>query len=241
MEKLTARRIALGLILVIAGGLLLLKNLGMLPYYITDAFFNWPMLIMAIGGLSMVNRKNKTGGLIIFIVGLYFWIDRYLNIDLAWARTLWPLLIIFIGVYIIIRHSRKSNWQQNNKYGDAKPAEGGNSNDYMDEMAVFGGGDRNISSMAFKGGKITCIFGGTDVNFANAKLVNDEPAVIEVFCLFGGFDLKVPADWTVHSEVTPILGGFGDERNASQIQPDPRKVLVIKGLVMFGGGDVKTV
>ncbi len=237
MEQLTSRRIALGLILVLAGALLLFKNLGMLPYYFSDAIFNWPMLVMLIGVLSMINRKNKTGGLIIFLVGSYFWLDDYLNIDLHWAQTFWPVFIILIGIYILIKHSGKSTWKVSQK----KMIEGGNGIDYIDEVAIFGGGDRNVNSISFKGGKLTCIFGGTDINFANAQLVNEETAVLEVLCIFGGFSLKVPKDWTVHSEVTPILGGFGDDRGVSELHPDPRKVLVIKGLVIFGGGDVKNI
>lgn len=247
MDQLPTRRIALGIILVIAGVLLLFKNFGMLPYYFSDAIFNWPMLIMAIGAIALINRTNKTPGLIIFFIGAYFWIDRYLNLDLRWAQAFWPLVIITIGIYILVKHGRKNNWQSNfQDSGEKKndrtegPEITPGGSDTFDEIAIFGGGDRSVSSMSFKGGKATCIFGGSDINFKNAKLINNQPAVIDLLCIFGGVSLKVPNDWTVHSEVTPLLGGFGDDRDLSNIHPDPSKVLIVKGLVIFGGGDIKS-
>lgn len=247
MDQLPSRRIALGIILVIAGVLLLLNNFDLIPYYFSDAIFNWPMLIMVIGVIALINRPNKTGGLIIFFVGSYFWVDRYLNLDLRWAQTFWPLLIIIVGVYILVKHGRKINnnprWSQDEekkKSETGDPIDPSKDGDYLDEVAIFGGGDRSISSIAFRGGKATCIFGGSDLNFKNTKLVNDQPAVLDLLCVFGGISLKVPKDWTVHTQVTPLLGGFGDDRDISSLHPDPRKVLIIKGLVIFGGGDIKS-
>ncbi|MGM0498358.1 MAG: hypothetical protein ACQESJ_10600 [Bacteroidota bacterium] len=42
-------------------------------------------------------------------------------------------------------------------------------------------------------------------------------------------------------EVTSILGGFADERILGDSNSDRKGVLIIKGLVIFGGGEIKSV
>lgn len=245
MERVTTRRLVLGAVLVVIGVLLLLDNFdffALLPFELREAIFNWPMLFMLIGLISFVSSRKKVVGVIFFGLGAYLWTSRYIDINLSWLRDFWPVAIILIGVYILLKHSRNTSAIDagNTMNGPADPSGDLSSTDYIDEVAIFGGGDRNISSQAFKGGKATCIFGGSDINFKNTKLVNDQAAVIDLLCVFGGVSMKVPKDWTVHSEVTPLLGGFGDDRDHSSIHPDPRKVLIIKGLVIFGGADIKS-
>jgi len=56
--------------------------------------------------------------------------------------------------------------------------------------------------------------------------------------LFGGSSLIVPSDWNVKVEVFNIFGGYVDRRMSNQV--DYNKTLVIKGVTIFGGGDVKS-
>jgi hypothetical protein len=66
--------------------------------------------------------------------------------------------------------------------------------------------------------------------------ITDGDAVINVFAMCGGISVKVPPDWTVILQGTPILGGF-DERT---IAPhDSAKRLVIKGYAIMGGLEVR--
>lgn len=235
MENSLSKKIVLGLVLVIVGLFLLLRNLGVLPYEIVDLFFNWPALLMVIGAVSLLNSRNKTTGAILFVIGGYFWLHNYLEINFSWARTFWPLLIIIIGVYILIKHSRNGSSEILKKKMSGE-IEG----DYFNDVAIFGGGDKKINSKAFLGGKATAIFGGSNINLSEVQLLNDQPAEIELFCVFGGIDLRIPKGWTVHSDVTPILGGFEDNRDITTVPADPRKVLRIKGLILLGGGDIKS-
>ena len=60
--------------------------------------------------------------------------------------------------------------------------------------------------------------------------------------MFGGTDFIVPADWTVKLETSSIFGGFSDKRKpVVNVVNDPDKILTVKGLVLFGGGEVKCV
>ena len=74
----------------------------------------------------------------------------------------------------------------------------------------------------------------------NCKLA-DGDNVLEIIAIFGGTTLIVPNDWRVNLDILPIFGGFGDKRIK-----DPNKTflegrsLIIKGVVLFGGGEIKT-
>ena len=61
-------------------------------------------------------------------------------------------------------------------------------------------------------------------------------AVLNVFALMGGISIKVPTDWTVELEGTPILGGFEEKT----MQPkDANKRLVVRGTAVMGGVDIR--
>jgi hypothetical protein len=62
-------------------------------------------------------------------------------------------------------------------------------------------------------------------------------AVIDVFAVWGGIEIRVPEDWTVVSRVTPILAGFSD--NTRPTQAATAKQLVIRGFILMAGVEVK--
>jgi len=96
-----------------------------------------------------------------------------------------------------------------------------------------------VTSRNFRGGKVTNILGVGEYDLTQATL-SGEKNVVDILTIMGGSSFIVPSDWNVRVEVTPILGGFGDTRKKDpNTIPDPRKELFIKGLVIFGGGEIK--
>ena len=89
--------------------------------------------------------------------------------------------------------------------------------DYIDYVNVFSGGERQIVSENFRGGKITAVFGGTELDLTKAKLAPGRTE-LEIACVFGGATIIVPDDWNVKIEVTPVLGGFSDSRKLTSGQ-----------------------
>lgn len=142
----------------------------------------------------------------------------------------WPSIFIIIGVIFIVTKRRGWNAVSKGMIGD----------DYIDYVNVFSGGERQIVSQNFKGGKISAVFGGIELDLTKAKLApgrND----LEIACVFGGATIIVPDNWFVTIEVTPILGGFSDTRKISPGRTvESTSQLVIKGAVVFGGGEVKS-
>ena len=55
---------------------------------------------------------------------------------------------------------------------------------YLDSVNVFGGSHQTIYSKNFKGGEITAVFGGCDVNLTQADF--EGVVAIDVTAIFGG-------------------------------------------------------
>ena len=111
----------------------------------------------------------------------------------------------------------------------------------MNDFAFLGGGERIVRSPDFRGGEVTAIMGGFTIDLRGAGIVGDE-AVLEIFALWGGVELKVPEEWIVSMRGMPILGAFSETQSGTStpLAPGvPRKTLVITGTAIMGGVEVK--
>ena len=226
MEEIKGnRRAILGIILIIAGMLIIGSHLGWIPWSIRNVVISWQALLIALGAFFILSRDNLPAGLILIGVGGFFLIAKFMPISFEYRRLIWPVILVAFGLVLITRRTSKHKI----------PAD---SMDYIDDMAVFGGGDKMITSQNFKGGKLTSVFGGSKINLLRADLAKGQN-VIDIFAMFGGTKLIVPAGWNVKIEVTSLFGGFSDKRPAPPDNTiDPSKELVIKGILIFGGGDI---
>jgi len=225
-------KIAIGVVLIVLGSVLVIERTGFLPSYIENIIFSWQMLLIAIGFVMTIGNGNKGPGLIVMAVGGFFLIPELFDVPFRTYRLFWPALFIIAGV-IILSNAR---WFRSDRWKSRETA----SADEIDITHIFGGGERIVTSENFSGGKITAIFGGSEIDFTRAKLAPGTNEV-EVTFIFGGGSLIVPSDWNVVLEVTPILGGFSDSRKMITSNPiDVSKTLVIKGTVIFGGGEIKS-
>jgi hypothetical protein len=107
----------------------------------------------------------------------------------------------------------------------------------LDIVSVFSAVNRKVFSKNFVGGEIVCVFGGSEVNMMNAD-ISAGTVELEVVCIFGGATLFIPPNWNVRSEMGSVFGGVDDKRKNSI--PDPNRTLIIKGVCIFGGLEVKT-
>jgi predicted membrane protein len=230
-HTLTSNRVLIGVILVLAGLFLAIRNTGFFPDFIDHVVFSWPMLLVTIGLVMTLGATEKTAGVIVMAVGGFFMIPLVFRETFHMYNMFWPSIFIIIGVIFIV--TRRRGWnavKKTDMIGD----------DYIDYVNVFSGGERQVVSQNFKGGKITAVFGGTELDLTKAKMApgkND----LEIACVFGGATLIVPDNWYVTIEVTPILGGFSDLRKLSPGRTvDSTSQLVIRGAVVFGGGEIKS-
>lgn len=217
MDSSNRKRAILGIILVIIGSIFLLDNLGFdidLPWYI----FRWPIVFIIIGVINLLSG-NPRPAFLFFGLGVLFYLNLF---DVLEIRDYWPIILIIVGIMFIFRRNSVIKTSEN---GD----------DIFDEMAIFGGTERKFTSENLRGGKITTLFGGSNIDLRGSKIQGE--ANIELFCMFGGTEIMVPEDWKVNMNATAILGGSSDER--ANINDNTVATLNVNGFVMFGGVELK--
>lgn len=112
--------------------------------------------------------------------------------------------------------------------------------DYVKITSIFGDIRRMVISKNFLGGEIVTIFGGSNINLIQADIKH--PVTIDVFQLFAGTKIIVPAHWKVKSEVTSVFGDVDDRRFVHHAgQHDDNKILYIRGTSIFGGVTIKSI
>jgi len=231
MSEVDNKRLFPGLLLIVLGGVFLLDNLDIIPNGITRHIFSWPGWMIMIGSVFLITRPNRPVGLILITIGLFFLVPRILHIPYD-VRSYWPVILIVLGFVYILRQRRDPAGSPQLK--DDETA------DFINDTTVFGGGEVVVTSDNFQGGKLTYIFGGSTINLMRAKLAPGRN-VIDMFAMFGGCNFIVPSDWNVRVDVTPIFGGFSDSRKPTvDTVIDQKKELIIKGTVIFGGGELKS-
>ncbi len=230
-KNTTDKRVILGGVLVVIGALLLLGSMDILDVSISRIIFTWPFIFTIIGMFILFNTNKKVLGWILTGIGLFFLVPRIFPQVHYSGGIIFPVILIAFGIYIILNHKKKD--------GTKAKRNGFLNKDVIDDVSIFGGGSKIISSDNFKGGNITAIFGGSEINLTNCRLADGEQ-VIDVLTVFGGTTILVPRDWNVVVHVTSILGGFSDKSVKDPgVLPDQTRTLYIKGLAMFGGGEVK--
>lgn len=229
------RTVGIALLIIAAGVLLLLEGLHILSWDLSRIFISWQMLLIVIGIFNLLSSQHKVTGVILIAIGGIFLYDKFYDLDISIWNVLWPTILIIIGSSLLLKHSRKGN---DGFHFKNTPVE--NLDDLIDEVSVFSGSEKTITSKNFRGGRITSIFGGSELNFTKAEL-SESNNVIELFYMFGGSTIVVPADWDIKIDVVAIFGGFSDKRYKSKEIPGTSpKRLYIKGLVIFGGGEIKS-
>lgn len=229
------KRIVFGLILIIIGGIFLLSTLDIIDFQASRIIFSFPFILFIIGILIMINSNNKVLGGIFTGVGLIWLLPRiFPQLDYGPSLII-PVLLICIGIFIILKHSQKKT--DEGYYHKSEKL----NKDMVDDVAIFGGGNKVIHSDNFQGGSITAIFGGSEIDLTNCKLA-EGTNVLDVVAIFGGTTIIVPKNWNVQLNVTPLFGGFSNKSlKIPNLEVDKNKTLIIKGVAIFGGGEIKTI
>jgi predicted membrane protein len=223
----------LGIVLMFLGLFLIAELADIIPWRLRDFIFTWQALLIFLGLIFLSNKENKGTGIILIVIGSFFLLPRIFHVPNYWGSLFWPSMLILLGVVVIF--SSRRGGRGGTYFGGHKQKMSGE--DWLDDVAVFGGGDRIINSQQFKGGKLTHIFGGSKIDFTRAKLAPGKN-YLEVVLLFGGTKLIVPESWDVKMEVTSVFGGFSDKRVKSMVVTDSDRTLVITGTNVFGGGEI---
>lgn len=229
----------LGIVVILAGMALLLFNTGLIPHVFRHIIISWPMLLVAIGLVSLFVSENRLPGSILIIIGAFFLFPRIFGLDISFASIFWPLLLISFGVLILFRRfPHPKNLKQS--FGNSpENVAAANDQGYIIEDHIFSGTEKRISAKDFKGGRVNTIFGGIKLDLTQCTLA-EGTQILEVNVVFGGATIIVPCEWKIQLKNTSVFGGFTDKRYCVKENPDSTSVLVIRASSVFGGGEIKT-
>jgi hypothetical protein len=115
-----------------------------------------------------------------------------------------------------------------------RPHLGDEVSDELDFVAIFEGRELRSTAPAFRGGRVTCWYGGGELDLTG---VRPDPAGVhlDATCVFGGLSIRVPSDWRVTVHSIGLFGGIGDSRPGSAPPADDAPTLVIDAFSAFGG------
>lgn len=232
--KHNRRNLIFAAILIIgAGKLWLFHELGWVK--LPDWLMSWKTFLIAFGlFIGLMTRFREWFWLVPVLVGGIFLLGDIPGCNFDVKRLAWPIIIIVFGTFLLIRaFVRKNN---SDRCGVNGIVDSSGDEDNLDLVSIFGGHKRKLFSKNFKGGEVVNVFGGSELDFTQADIQGT--VKIDSTNIFGGMKIVVPANWEVRTEMTSIMGGTDDKRNSKEI--DPNKVLVITGVCVFGGVDIRS-
>lgn len=187
----------------------------------------WPVILVVIGGVQLLDRRsNKFGPVVLMVIGAMLLLDRAGVVDFD-LGDLFPLAIVIIGFKLIRDAIRRRNYGAES-IGDADSV--------IHSFAMMAGVKRRSVSTEFRGGDVTAVMGGVELDLRNAQIRAGENVIIDTFAMWGGIEIKIPANWRVVGDVLPVMGGFTDNTRPSG---EPGPTLMIRGTAIMGGIDVK--
>lgn len=218
-----APQLMVGVLIVVVGMLFTLENLGVVDAH--QYLRYWPIGLIAVGLLKLWQGSGGAifGGFIFVFAGVWLLLQA-MGIVTVSLWNLWPMLLVFAGASMV--------WRGMYGRDDRATAD---TYSTVSATAVFAGVNRGSTSKGFRGGDLTAIFGGCQIDLRQAAIESE--AVIDVFAMWGGIEIKVPENWSVSGRVTPILGGYEDKTRPVLDATNQR--LLVRGLVIMGGVEIK--
>lgn len=220
-----ALRLAFGLGIMTIGLLLTLDNFGVLD---TRRFVRlWPVLLIVAGVAKLTHRlkaKARPAGYLFIVVGLVLLL---VNFGLLQLRLAFAIFLLAIGAAIVLRAARSPV--------PAAPATVTDPSRHLDVSVFMGAIKRALSTEDFRGGTVWAVMGGCEIDLTKASML-DREVVVNVFAVWGGIEIRVPADWLVESRGTALLAAFED----TSLPPgDDRKKLIVTGTAIMAGVEIK--
>ena len=209
-----------GVFFTLLGILLTLDNLDLID---ADRFLAyWPLFLIAIGLLKLQDRDNRIPAIFAIAAGalLLLFTTDWVSFSIF---DLWPVALILAGL-AILAHA----------FGFRPSAITANSDSTI--LAVLGVRKEKVTSRNYRGGRIIAFMGGCELDLTHADMENG-PAELEIFAMWGGIEIKVPEGWEVTGNILPVMGGADVRTKAA---PGGRK-LVVNGFVMMAGVDIKSI
>jgi predicted membrane protein len=223
------------LLILFIGVIYLFDQMGTISATSVFHYF-WPAIFIFLGleGILFNRGPGRFWGAFLTLAGGLLVLHNLGIVHGSW-RTVWPLLIIFWGLWLLAQAlgfptgCRKREWATNwgERVGTAT------TDSRCDTSVVFSSMKRRITAKDFQGGRMSAVFGEGDVDLTQADIAEEE-AVIHAEAVFGAHKIRVPETWQVLVRGTAVFGEFLDKTDQRLPEGRPPKRLVVKGSAVFG-------
>ncbi len=225
-----------GLLLIAAAVYILVSSMGLAPDISVMR-----VIIAIICVVTLVNSlvKISFGGILFSAAVLLIVFDEALGItDLTPWPVLGAALLGSIGLNLIFgKQVKRFRGSKNQKryagMGSTHTVKG----DDIDIHGSFNGYQKKISSGNFTGGRISCRFGGMEINFDDA-VIQSGSATLLLDIAFSGLELYVPKSWEIHNQAECFAGSIEEHSSRTGEDGDVSSVLVLEGNVRFSGVEI---
>ena len=222
-------RIFWGLVLILVGGLFLLDRLGGLDFGEMMSTY-WPVILIILGFSILVSSgfRRSLGGFLVIIVGVIFLLSELGVLEAGVWSVLWPILIIIVGFWLLVRPAIRMMGEE--KFPELKESD-------IDVSAVFGGVRRRVATSNFRGGRVSAVMGGAEIDLTGAGLEGGK-ATLTAEAIMGGIEIRLSRDWRVVIDGAPILGSIEDKRR-NVPEGESKGTLYVRGTAILGGITIK--
>jgi predicted membrane protein len=226
-------RLVVGVCIALVGVTLTLDRLHIIDADYVLRF--WPIALIVIGGLMIGqsdSSRGRTRGIVLVAIGGWVFLSSLGLVAASIWELFWPVMLIIIGVSLALQTARRSA-----RLPDGTPTP---SSARLSTFSVWSSCKRASSANPFRGGDITAVMGGAQIDLRAATIPPGEEASLDILAIMGGVELFVPSHWDVSTPIVPFMGGIEDKRlQPIGIDPQVNKAfaprLVIRGFVMMGG------
>lgn len=219
------KQVFAGLLIIIAGVLLLLSNfeVGGVKEIVQSW---WPLIIVIFGLFGFWNSERQFfWPALTTIVGLLILLNTLDIAELDYGKLFWPAVFVVIGTSLVFGSFQRKNHRQVQTHKD---------NSHTTSVFLSSASSRNVSDN-YLGGTVSVVMGGAEIDLSSSKI--KKSATLDVNVLMGGIDLRVPADVIVKNQTQLIMAGFEDKSLPKSTKSQP--VLYIRGMVIMGGIEVQ--
>jgi predicted membrane protein len=215
-------RQTLGLVLIAIGVALTLDHVGIM--HLGGIARWWPLFLLGVGTVKLrqpLEDGQRATGIALIFLGSLLLVGTILSLAKGW-----PLLLVAAGGLLIFQAFEKPRDKSAEEIAhDVQSA-------FLSDIALIGHLKRTVITPDFKGGSVTAVMGGVHLDLRKATIVQS-PAFLDVAAIWGGIELRIPPEWSVQSEVVPVMGGFDNKvRPLSVSGTAPR--LIVRGCAVMG-------
>lgn len=225
-------KLAFGVLILVFGSILLADSLRLVDDDVLLPYF-WPLAGFLLAGAFALARTWW----LTFVFALFGGLTtaRVLGVrikyDFDFFDLFWPMILICVGVHLVRRATSGARAR-------LAPGQEADAAATVENFAFLGGNTVHNTSQSFRGGDLSAFMGGVELDLTGARTPPDG-AVLDVFAMWGGLEIRVPHGWRVHGKVVPLLGGFDDKTIPPSDPTAVAGILTVRGFVIMGGVEVK--